>query len=389
MSAVGPSQGANSAPWGAAQRRRPQAWGDHARFAYPTSGVSIDVARSPALSRTASPRVIVAWLATCCALVFAMVVAGGVTRLTHSGLSITEWQPIVGTLPPMSAADWSEAFAKYQATPEFRDVNPRMTLDEFKGIYWWEYFHRLLGRAIGIVFLVPYLWFLARGRIPRGYAWPLAGVFVLGALQGGVGWFMVQSGLIDSPRVSPFRLTAHLGLAFAIFGAMLWIALSLAFPRRADRLAPAVRAARRFAFAFAALVFVMVLSGGFVAGIRAGFAYNTFPLMNGAVVPPEIMMLAPWWSNFFWNMATVQFDHRAIAWLLALTAPLLWWQLRGASLPARARSGGTALVAMLALQVALGIATLLNVVPLPLAALHQAGASLVFAFALNVAHALR
>ena len=337
----------------------------------------------------ASPRAIVAWLLVCCALVFAMVVVGGVTRLTHAGLSITEWQPIVGALPPLDASDWNEAFAKYQATPEFRDVNHAITLAEFKRIFWWEYAHRLLGRAIGIVFLVPYLWFLARRRIPRGYAWPLAGIFVLGGLQGAVGWVMVQSGLVDDPRVSQFRLTAHLGLAFAIFGAMLWTALSLASPARVDHASASLRSLRRFAYAIAALIFVMVLSGGFVAGIRAGFAYNTFPLMAGRIVPPEIMMLEPWWKNLFWNMATVQFDHRLIAWLLALTVPLLWWRLRRADVPRRATARSTALLAMLAVQVALGIATLVNMVPLPLAALHQAGAVAVFALALTLAHALR
>ena len=337
----------------------------------------------------ASTRALVAWLAICCLLVFAMVVVGGVTRLTHSGLSITEWQPIVGTIPPLSDADWNEAFAKYRLTPEFREVNHAMTLPEFKRIFWWEYFHRLLGRFIGVAFLLPYLWFLARGRIPRSFRWPLAGIFALGALQGALGWFMVQSGLVDDPRVSQFRLTAHLGLAFAIFGAMLWVALSLAFPTRVDpRAAPGARPLRRFAIAVAALVFTMVLSGGLVAGIRAGFAYNTFPLMHGRIVPPEILMLEPWWKNFFWNMATVQFDHRLLAWMLALVVPLFAWRVFRAA-PPRARAAAAALVAMLALQLALGIATLVNVVPLPLAALHQAGAVAVFGLALAAAHALR
>ena len=356
--------------------------------AYPVSDHAL---RAVAVrDRTPAPnRALVAWLAGCCLLVFAMVVVGGVTRLTHSGLSITQWQPIVGTLPPLDAGDWNDAFSRYQATPEFRDVNAAMTLAEFKRIFWWEYGHRLLGRAIGVAFLAPYLWFLARRRIPRGYAWPLAAIFVLGGLQGGVGWLMVRSGLVDDPRVSPFGLTAHLGLAFAIFGAMLWTALSLAFPGRAERPAHGTRAIRRLARATTALIFVMVLSGGFVAGIRAGFAYNTFPLMQGRVVPAEILMLDPWWRNFFWNIATVQFDHRLIAWLLALTVPLLWWRLRRASAPRRAKALGTALLAMLAVQVTLGIATLINVVPLSLAALHQAGAVAVFGLSLGVAHALR
>jgi len=335
-------------------------------------------------------RAVAAWLFICCAIVFAIVVVGGITRLTHSGLSITEWQPIVGTLPPLSDAAWEDVFAKYRETPEFRQVNHAMTLAEFKGIFWWEYVHRLLGRIIGVVFLVPLVWFIVRRRIPPGYAWPLAGIFALGALQGALGWYMVQSGLVDDPRVSQFRLTAHLGLALPIFAAMAWAGLSLVYPQRTTPGAPSLRGTRIFAYAVAKLVFVMMLTGGFVAGIRAGFAYNTFPLMNGHVVPPEIMMIDPWWKNFFYNMATVQFDHRLVAWALAIVVPLLWWRIRKAeAAPRRAHSGASLLVGLLAVQIALGIATLLLVVPLPLAALHQACAVLVFAAALNVAHALR
>ncbi|MFO1397611.1 MAG: COX15/CtaA family protein [Burkholderiales bacterium] len=345
---------------------------------------------APAAGGRGSPRAVAWWLYACCALVFAMVVVGGVTRLTHSGLSITEWQPIVGTLPPLTDADWQAAFAKYQATPEYQQVNKGMALSEFKGIFWWEYFHRLLGRLIGVAFFVPYVWFLVRRRIPAGYGARLAGIFVLGGLQGALGWYMVQSGLVDDPRVSQFRLTAHLGLAFVIFAAMLWVAWSLVHPERFVARDDRQRGVRRLAFGVACLVFVMVLTGGLVAGIRAGFAYNTFPLMNGSVVPPEILSLDPWWKNFFWNMATVQFDHRLVAWLLAFLVPLLWWRVRGTpGMPPRAQRGAVLLLAMLAVQVALGIATLVHVVPLPLAATHQAGALLVFAFALNLAHSLR
>ena len=346
--------------------------------------------RAAGPARGAANWPVAAWLFVCCALVFAMVVVGGVTRLTHSGLSITEWQPIVGTLPPLNDAQWQETFAKYQLTPEYRQVNKGMALAEFKGIFWWEYFHRLLGRAIGVVFLLPLVWFGVRRRIPRDHAWKLAAIFVLGALQGAMGWYMVQSGLVDDPRVSQFRLTAHLALALVIFAAMLWVGLSLTFPQRVALAAPPQRAVRRYARAVVALVFLLVLTGGFVAGIRAGFAYNTFPLMNGAVVPPEIFMIEPWWKNFFWNMATVQFDHRLLAWVLAFAAPALWWKLRVTDgLPSRARTGGLLLVVLVAVQIALGIATLLLGVPLALAAAHQAGAVLVFAAILNVAHALR
>jgi cytochrome c oxidase assembly protein subunit 15 len=336
-----------------------------------------------------SRRAVAAWLLACCALVFAMVVVGGVTRLTHSGLSIVEWQPIVGTLPPLDEAQWQETFEKYKLTPEYKLVNEGMALDEFKGIFWWEYFHRLLGRLIGVAFLVPFLAFLATRRIPEGFGWKLAGIFALGGLQGALGWYMVKSGLVDDPRVSPFRLTAHLGLAILIFGAMLWVAMSLVFAPGPPRDDAAARTARRWTAGVAVLTFVMILTGGFVAGIRAGFAYNTFPLMNGSVVPPEILMLEPWWKNFFWNMATVQFDHRLGAWLLAFAVPAAWWQVRRARLAGRATAGASLVVAMLAVQVALGIATLVHVVPLPLAAAHQAGAVILFALALHAAHATR
>src|SRR2546430_4498045 len=225
-------------------------------------------------------RAVAAWLLVCCAFVFAIVVVGGITRLTHSGLSIVEWQPIVGALPPLDETAWQETFAKYKQTPEYRLVNPGMSLEGFKGIFWWEYIHRLLGRLIGAAFLLPLLWFALRGRIPRALAWKFAAIFGLGALQGALGWYMVQSGLVDNPRVSQFRLTAHLGIAFLIYAAMLWIALDLLLPR-ASRTEAAPRGLRRFAFALAALIFVMALSGGLVAGTRAGLAYNTFPLMNG------------------------------------------------------------------------------------------------------------
>ena len=342
--------------------------------------------------RVAAPavaRAVAAWLLLCCALVFAMVVVGGVTRLTHSGLSITEWQPIVGTLPPLSDADWTAAFAKYQATPEYEQFNRGMTLEAFKGIFWWEYFHRLLGRAIGVAFLAPLLWFAARRRLPPGLAPKLAGIFLLGGLQGAMGWYMVQSGLIDDPRVSHLRLAAHLGLAFVIFAAMFWTALSLLrapHPGDPSRTVPL----RRFAYALAAVIFVMALSGALVAGIRAGSAYNTFPLMNGEVWPEDIMSIEPWYLNFVNNMTTVQFDHRAIAWMLAIVVPVFWWRVRASlDAPPGARSGADLLLALLVLQVTLGISTLLLRVPVPLAAAHQAGAMLLFAGSLNVAHALR
>mgnify|MGYP002065208229 FL=1 len=334
-----------------------------------------------------SDKAVALWLLACCALVFVMVVVGGVTRLTHSGLSIVEWQPIVGALPPLDAAGWQETFGKYKQTPEYRLVNPHMTIEGFKSIFWWEYVHRLLGRLIGAAFLLPLLWFALRGKVARALTWKFAVIFGLGALQGVLGWYMVRSGLVDNPRVSQYRLTAHLGLAFLIYAAMLWVALDLLFPR--VRGAAVAGGLRGFATALAALMFAMVLSGGLVAGIRAGLAYNTFPLMNGHIVPPEILSIEPWYLNFFSNMATVQFDHRLIAWLLALLVPWFWLRAWRAPIAPRARLGAHLLLAALALQIALGIATLLLAVPVPLAAAHQAGALLVFSVSMFVLHGLR
>lgn len=319
-------------------------------------------------------RRVAAWLLVCAALVFSIVVLGGVTRLTRSGLSIVEWQPLVGAIPPLTDASWQALFAKYRATPEFRLVNHDITLEGFKSIFWWEYFHRLLGRTIGLVFLLPFLWFSFTRKIDRRIAWQLGAVFLLGALQGGLGWFMVKSGLVDDPRVSHFRLTAHLGVALAIFSAELWIALHLLSKRE--------HPLRGLEAAIPILVFLMALSGGMVAGLRAGYAYNTFPLMNGHVVPPETLMLEPWWRNFLYNMAAVQLVHRAFFWCLLVLVPLAWWRNRKAF-------SANALLAAFVLQAALGISTLLLQVPVALAAAHQAGAVLLLACALWTAHSAR
>lgn len=332
------------------------------------------------------PVAVAAWLFACCALVLAMVVVGGITRLTHSGLSIVEWQPLIGAIPPMNDAEWQAEFAKYQRTPEFIQRNFDMTVEGFKGIFWWEYIHRLLGRLIGAAFLLPFLYFLATRRIDRPLGWKLAGIFVLGGLQGAMGWFMVASGLVDDPRVSQFRLTAHLTLAFVIYAAMFWVALGIVSHGRAG----APPRLRRMATAVLVLVFGMVVTGGLVAGIRAGYAYNTFPLMNGHFVPPEILMLEPWWRNFGYNMATVQFDHRIIAWSLALLVPVTWFSVRRTrGLPPVAMLAAHAVLAAVAIQIALGISTLLLRVPLVLGAAHQGWAVVVLTTALWLRFSLR
>ena len=330
-------------------------------------------------------RLMAVWLLICCAMLFAMVVVGGVTRLTHSGLSIVEWQPFIGAIPPLNDVEWQAMFQKYQQTPEFKLRNFAMSVDDFKGIFWWEYFHRLLGRLIGVVFALPFIYFLIRGHARGRLAWKLAGIFLLGALQGGMGWYMVKSGLVDEPRVSHLRLTAHLGLAFVIFAAQWWVALDLLSPR-SPRATPPTLA--RFSQAVCALVFLMVLSGGLVAGLRAGLAYNTFPLMHGHLVPPDMFVIEPWYANFIGNIATVQFDHRMIAWTLLILIPILWWQTVKSTATRGAQWAAHCLLGALAVQFLLGVATLLLAVPIALGAAHQGGALVVFALALTLTHEL-
>ncbi|MDP1557749.1 MAG: COX15/CtaA family protein [Nitrosomonas sp.] len=331
------------------------------------------------------------WLFICCSMVFIMVVVGGVTRLTESGLSIVEWQPVTGTLPPLSQGAWDELHQKYQETPQYQKINKGMSVDEFKGIFWWEYIHRVLGRLIGLVFFVPFVYFLVRRQIDKPLGIKLAGIFMLGGLQGFMGWYMVMSGLVDDPHVSQYRLTAHLGLAFVIYAAMFWVATGLLYDGRAAQPnnGEVLQGLRRFSIALSSLIFIMVLSGGLVAGIRAGLAYNTFPLMNGHFIPPEIFLLEPWYRNFFDNMATVQFDHRLIAWILAILVPVFWFKARKCRLSNSARLACNLLLIALVIQISLGIATLLLVVPLPLAAAHQGGAMVLFTAALWVNHKLR
>jgi cytochrome c oxidase assembly protein subunit 15 len=332
-------------------------------------------------------RAIAIWLLCCAAMIFAMVLIGGITRLTESGLSITEWKPVTGALPPLSQADWQAEFDKYRQTPQFSQAHlGLMTLDEFKSIYFWEYVHRLWGRLIGLAYALPLAWFAWKRMIGRALLPRLVGIFALGALQGFVGWFMVKSGLADRVSVSQYRLVLHLGLAIVIYAATLWVAFGLLAP-----VAPEGGGARlrRAASAVMALVFVTLLSGGFVAGLDAGLTYNTFPLMDGRLVPEGYTQLQPFWLNWFENVAAVQFDHRLLAVTTFCAAVGLWaWGMRLALAPAQ-RTALHLLLAAACLQVALGISTLLLVVPIPLAAAHQAGAVLLFTGALLLRHTLR
>jgi len=338
------------------------------------------------MSPTPSERRIAYWLLTVCALVFAMVVLGGVTRLTHSGLSIVEWQPLVGTIPPLSDHAWQELFEKYQLTPEYQQVNVGMGIEGFKEIFWLEYFHRLLGRTIGFAFLLPFLYFLVRREIGRPLVPKLVTMFVLGGLQGLMGWLMVASGLVDEPRVSPYRLTAHLGLAFLIYGYMLWVALGLLSPHPRAGIPAGLRG---HGLGVTSLVVITILAGGFVAGTRAGFTFNDWPLMHGRFFPEGLYSLSPWWADWFENVATVQFHHRMLAYLLVLAIPAWWWMARRANLDAMTRTWFQVLLAVFALQVLLGITTLLHRVPLSLGAAHQGGALVVLTVVLILNHRLR
>ena len=334
-------------------------------------------------------RPIAVWLLACAGMVFAMAVIGAITRLTESGLSMVEWKPLIGILPPLSEAEWNRVFDLYRQTPEYRVYNAWMDLEGFKRIFFWEWFHRLWGQLIGFAFLIPFVWFLARRRVPRTLAPKLVGLFLLGGLQGVVGWFMVMSGLVDQPHVSHYRLALHLGLAIVIYGALLRVALGILDPIPLAGWRPEAAGLRRHARWALGLVAVTIVWGAFVAGIRAGFAYNTFPLMAGHWLPPEVWNLSPWWINAFENTAAVQFLHRVLALTTGAVALALAWRVWAARLPGRAGRVAALLAALIVVQIGLGIATLLTVVAIPVAAAHQAGALLVVGALVWLLHDLK
>lgn len=330
-------------------------------------------------------RQVATWLLVCCGLVFAMVVLGGITRLTGSGLSMVDWRPIMGWLPPLSDAEWQRTFEMYQLSPEFLKINTHMDVNDFKGIFWLEYLHRLLGRTIGIVFAVPFTFFLFKGYIARR-EWPkYTLMFILGGLQGVLGWYMVKSGLVDNPHVSQYRLTAHLLAAFLVYAFMFWVAMSLLFPQSGDNR----HSWYRKTLLLTCLISITVVSGGFVAGLKAGEIYNTFPMMGSSFIPPGLTALDPVWRNAFDNLTTVQFDHRILAISTFLLVIIYWLRIRRTEMPKRASVATNALLHTVTLQVILGISTLLLSVPTALAAAHQAVAILVFTIALFLTHSLR
>jgi cytochrome c oxidase assembly protein subunit 15 len=320
------------------------------------------------------------WLGFVALLIFGMIMVGGATRLTDSGLSITEWKPVTGAVPPLSDAAWQEAFDAYKQIPEYRSLKQGMSLEAFKSIYWWEWGHRFLGRLIGVAFFLPFIAFWATGYIPRPMLPRLAGLFVLGGLQGAVGWYMVKSGLVDRTDVSQYRLAAHLGVAVLIFGYTLWLIFQLGGTGRAERRGfPPVASAGALVLG---LVYLQILAGALVAGLDAGLGYNTWPDIDGALIPQGLGTLEPWYFNLFENRLTVQFDHRMLGYtvVLAIILQAIWLAARGKEQPLPA--SGYLLVMLALLQATLGVWTLLLSVPIGLALAHQAGAMLLFAAAL-------
>lgn len=321
-------------------------------------------------------RAVSIWLYSIAAMVFAMVILGGLTRLTGSGLSMVEWQPIAGIMPPLNDADWQTLFDKYRQFPEFQKVNFWMSVDDFKSIFWLEYLHRIFGRIIGIAFFVPFIWFLVRRQIPKHLVSRMVGLFILGSLQGLLGWYMVRSGLVDRPDVSHYRLAAHLGLAVAIYCLLIWTAMSVGRTRTRPT------ALRRHSATVGIWAFCTLIAGAFVAGMDAGHIYPTFPLMDGALLPPEALSLSPAWVNLTENPAMVQFIHRWMAIGLVIISCALWWRVRSVAPEGNARRAADLLAIAVAVQAGLGIATLLTGVPIVLGALHQAGALVVLTAAI-------
>ncbi|MCK5360364.1 MAG: COX15/CtaA family protein [Gammaproteobacteria bacterium] len=325
-----------------------------------------------------------------CLLVFLMVVIGGVTRLTGSGLSMVEWSPVTGFIPPFTESDWQKLFDSYRQYPEFLKVNQTMDLAGFKGIFWLEFIHRVLGRLIGIAFLLPFLYFLFRDMIPKSLTPKLIAMFILGGLQGLLGWYMVKSGLVHDPHVSQYRLTAHLMLAVAIYSYMLWTALNLiAEEKPYTEFTPDILKLPGKILVLVILVVITMVSGGFVAGLKAGLIYNTFPLMGESLIAPGVYALQPWYLALLEDAITVQFNHRLIALTTFFLIIGLYAYRFKLYLPPRTKTLFNLVFIASIVQVGLGITTLLLRVPVPIAASHQAGALVLLTALLLLYHHLK
>ena len=328
-------------------------------------------------------KLIARWLLTCAVVIFGMILLGGVTRLTDSGLSMVEWRPLMGIVPPLSQQDWQALFLKYQQFPEYQKINLGMTLGEFKVIFMYEYLHRVLGRLIGLLFFIPFVYFYFTRRISPQLLPKLLLMLFLGGCQGLMGWYMVKSGLVDVPHVSQYRLTAHLGLAIVIYAFIIWTALGLINKpyRQPSGLG-------RFACILSGLIFLMILSGGLVAGTRAGYAYSTWPLMGDSFIPPGLYAMTPIWLSAFEDITTIQFNHRIFAYIIAaLMAGFAVVALRKNISP-KARIGIYSMLFLLVVQITLGISTIIFHVPIAIAAAHQIGAVALLTATLFVSHSL-
>ena len=329
------------------------------------------------------------WLLLCLSLIFIMVILGGVTRLTWSGLSMVDWRPVHGVLPPLNSVQWLEEFSNYQQSPQYQKINRDMGVKEFKSIFWFEYSHRVLGRLIGLVFLLPFLYFWWRNKIKPGLTPRLMIMFLLGGLQGLLGWYMVKSGLVNNPHVSQYRLTAHLLSAILIYAFILWTILDLR-QQKLYQLMPdsTIASWRKLSLGLIGLLLVTIVSGGFVAGLKAGLIFNSFPTMNGEWIPQGLSALSPWYLNLFENKVTVQFSHRLLAIFTGLL--LLGWYYKGRIRfeDAVIKRSFKLVGMMVIIQILLGISTLLMQVPVWLGAMHQAGALLLFSAMLINVHAL-
>jgi cytochrome c oxidase assembly protein subunit 15 len=328
-------------------------------------------------------KLIARWLLTCAVVIFGMILLGGVTRLTDSGLSMVEWQPLMGIIPPLSHNDWQQLFLKYQQFPEYQQINLGMTMGEFKVIFMYEYLHRVLGRLIGLLFFIPFVYFFLTRRISPQLLPKLLLMLLLGGCQGLMGWYMVKSGLIDVPHVSQYRLTAHLGLAIAIYGFIVWTALGLI-----NKPSNQPSGLGMPACIISGMIFLMILSGGLVAGTRAGYAYSTWPLMGDSFIPAGLYDMSPIWLSAFENITTIQFNHRMFAYVIALLLVSFSVFALKKNISENVRIGIYSMLFLLLVQITLGISTLIFHVPVAIAAAHQIGSVALLTATLFVSHSL-
>ena len=321
-------------------------------------------------------------------MIYLMVVIGGITRLTHSGLSMVEWNPIIGSIPPMSDADWQIPFDKYKQTPEYQIINNQFSLEEFKSIYWWEYIHRFLGRTIGVVFLIPFFYFWSKKRFDKSLLKKMFVLLSLGALQGVLGWYMVYSGLQKEPHVSHYRLAAHLISAFTVFGFTFWYALDLLYPQAIEENI-IIKQVKRLSVIMFGIIVLQIIYGAFVAGLKAGLFYNTFPKMGTKFIPETVTSFDPFYKNLIENPSGVQFIHRTIAYLAVIIVLFTWETIRKMELTKLQRRASNFMLGVVFVQFLLGIITILYAVPVTMGVLHQTGAFFLFASSLFFMHSLR